>query len=185
MYDLIIVGGGPAGISAGIYAARKRLKTIFIAKEIGGQSVVSTEIQNWVGTPKIAGADLAISFEKHLRAYAEDVVEIKIGDTAELLEKETGSFKVTTSGGEQYQAQTVLVATGGNRRRLAVPGADTFEHKGVTYCASCDGPLFSGQDVVVVGGGNAGFETAAQLLAYCKSVTLVHRNPEFLKADKA
>jgi thioredoxin reductase len=79
----------------------------------------------------------------------------------------------------------VLVATGGSRKKLEVPGAETFEHKGVTYCASCDGPLFSGQDVAVVGGGNAGFETAAQLLAYCKSVTLIHRQQDFLRADKA
>src|SRR3989344_1738277 len=182
MYDLIIVGGGPAGVSAGVYAARKRLKTVLIAKEIGGQSVVSTEIQNWIGVEKIAGADLAVAFEKHLRAYAKDVVALKIGNTVERVEREDNGFTVTTSTGEKYHTKTVLVATGGDRRRLAIPGADTFEHKGVTYCASCDGPLFAGQDVVGVGGGNAGFETAAQLLAYAKSVTLVHRGDSF-KAD--
>ena len=185
MYDLIIVGGGPAGVSAGVYAARKRLKTVLIAKEIGGQSVVSTEIQNWIGVEKIAGADLAVAFEKHLRAYAKDVVALKIGNTVERVEREDNGFTVTTSTGEKYHTKTVLVATGGDRSRLAIPGADTFEHKGVTYCASCDGPLFAGQDVVVVGGGNAGFETAAQLLAYAKSVTLVHRGSEFAKADAA
>jgi len=182
MNDLIIIGGGPAGIAAGVYAARKQLKTVLIAGEIGGQSVVSEGIENWIGTVKIPGNDLAKALHAHIDAYKGDVVETVIGEKVTKLEKATEGYTVTTDGDKTFSARAVLIASGANRRRLAIPGADTFEHKGLTYCASCDGPLFAGQDVVVVGGGNAGFETAAQLLAYAKSVTLIHRREEF-KAD--
>ena len=182
MYDLAIIGGGPAGVSAGVYAARKQLRTVFIAEVIGGQSTDSIEIQNWIGTPKISGLDLAKSLERHLKEYsAEDgCLDLKIGEKATNVEKIEGGFKVTTSKGT-YEAKTILVASGGSRRKLEVKGAAEFEHKGVTYCASCDGPIFAGQDTVVIGGGNAGFETAAQLLAYAKSVTLLSRSE--YKAD--
>jgi len=184
MYDLAIIGGGPAGVAAGVYAARKRLKTLFIAETIGGQSTDSQDVQNWIGTPHINGMDMAKQMEGHLREYAADVLEIKLGVRADKVTKGSEYF-VVEAGGKTYEAKTVLIATGGSRKKLEAVGADTYEHKGVTYCASCDGPLFSGQDVAVVGGGNAGFETAAQLLAYCKSVTLIHRSAEFLRADKA
>jgi alkyl hydroperoxide reductase subunit F len=198
MYDLAIIGGGPAGVAAGVYAARKQLKTVLIAEVIGGQSTESVGIENWIGTPKISGADLAKTLEAHVRAYAGEVVDIKLGERATKIEKgptlaqgsprsdlnEIGNFTITTSKGT-YEAKAVLIASGGARRKLEVQGAAKFENKGVTYCASCDGPLFAGQDVVVVGGGNAGFESAAQLLAYCKSVTLVHRGTSFDKADPA
>ena len=184
MYDLAIIGGGPAGVAAGVYAARKRLKTIFIAETIGGQSTESQDVQNWIGTPHIAGLQMAEQLEAHLREYASDVLDIKLGERAGKVEAAEDHFSIHTNK-SIYPAKTVLVATGGSRKKLEAAGAAQFENKGVTYCASCDGPLFSGQDVAVVGGGNAGFETAAQLLAYCKSVTLIHRNPDFLRADKA
>jgi alkyl hydroperoxide reductase subunit F len=182
MFDLAIIGGGPAGVAAGVYAARKRLKTVFVAEAIGGQSIDSVEIENWIGTEKISGLNLAKSLESHLKAYAGDTVELKLGERVQKVEKTDSGFAIQTNKGS-FEAKTVLVATGGSRRKLNIPGALDFENKGVTYCASCDGPLFAGQDTVVVGGGNAGFETAAQLLAYAKSVTLVHRSPEFSKAD--
>lgn len=182
MYDLIIIGGGPAGVAAGVYAARKKLKTALVAEEIGGQSTVSEGIENWIGTVNISGADLAKAFEAHLMAYQDDL-ELMKGERVLLLEKDaSGGFTATLKGGRTLSAKAVLIASGASRKRLDVPGADQFEHKGVTYCASCDGPLFSGMDVAVVGGGNAGFETALQLLAYCSSVTLIHRRTEF-KAD--
>ncbi len=183
MYDLAIIGGGPAGVAAGVYAARKRLKTVFVAEVIGGQSSESLEIQNWIGTQKISGLDLAKTLEAHLKTYAEDIVDLKLGERAIKVEKKEGGFSIQTSKAA-YEAKAVLVATGGVRRRLEVPGAAEFENKGLTYCASCDGPLFGGMDTVVVGAGNAGFETAAQLLSYAKSVTLINRSSEFLRADK-
>jgi alkyl hydroperoxide reductase subunit F len=182
MYDLIIIGGGPAGVAAGVYAARKRLKTVLIAEEIGGQSTVSEGIENWVGSPKIHGQELAKSFKAHLDAVKGDVVELALGERVTKLASAAEGFTVTTKSGKEFSAKAVLIATGAGRRKLDVPGAEKFENKGVTYCASCDGPLFSDMDVAVVGGGNAGFETALQLLAYAKSVTLLHRHKEF-KAD--
>ncbi len=188
MNDLIIIGGGPAGIAAGVYAARKRLKAVVIAEEIGGQSTVSDGIENWIGTVKIAGADLKKALHEHLKAYQHDVVSLEEGERAAKLETVPGAdgglqtFKVTTESGKVFEARAVLLASGAGRRKLGVPGADIYDNKGLTYCASCDGPLFAGQDVAVIGGGNAGFESAAQLLAYCKSVTMVHRHETF-KAD--
>jgi len=182
MYDLIIIGGGPAGTAAGIYAARKRLKSALITDEFGGQSKVSTDIQNWIGTPSISGDQLAKDLQKHLEAYAEGVVDIKEGEKVSAVEKIDEGFLVRTEKGEEYKTKTILVATGSHRRKITVPGAEEFENKGITYCASCDGPIFADKDVVVIGGGNAGFETAAQLLAYTKSVTLLDRGPEF-RAD--
>jgi len=183
MYDLIIVGGGPAGASAAVYAARKQLKTIFLTSEWGGQSTVSTEIQNWIGTPAVSGADLANNLKKHVEAYKGDVLEIVAPSEAVKLATFDDHVEVTVKNGTVYQGCAVLVASGAQRRKLEVPGAAEFDQKGLTYCASCDGPLFAGQDVVVVGGGNAAFETALQLLAYCKTVTLINRTETF-RADE-
>jgi alkyl hydroperoxide reductase subunit F len=182
MYDLMIIGGGPAGTAAGVYASRKQLKTLFITADWGGQSTVSPDIQNWVGTPSISGTQLANDLENHLREYAGDCVTIKDGLTASNLEKTDTGVKITLSDGSTEEARSLLIATGSKRRRLPAEGADEFEHKGLTYCATCDGPLFADQDVAVIGGGNAGFETAAQLLAYAKSVTLLQRSNSY-KAD--
>ncbi len=181
IYDLIIIGGGPAGAAAGVYAARKRLKTLIIAETFAGQSVVSPEIQNWIGTIAISGEDFALSLKKHVEAYAGDFLVIH-EELVQKLEAQDVNFLITTHK-NSYVTRTVLIATGSHRRKLEVPGAETFEHKGLTYCATCDGPLFEGQDLAVVGGGNAAFETAAQLLAYAKSVTLIHRSPDFNRAD--
>lgn len=174
-YDLIIIGGGPAGTAASVYAARKQLKSLLILKEWGGQSTVSDDIQNWIGTPHISGAKLAESLKSHVLEYKGDILNLADGEYVTKVEGTDGNFTVTTDK-NSYNSKTVLVSTGSSRRKLDVPGADIFEHKGLTYCASCDGPLFSDTDVVVIGGGNAGFESAAQLLAYCKSVTLISRS---------
>ena len=180
--EVVIIGGGPAGAAAGVYAARKQLKTALVAESFGGQSIVSADIKNWIGTPSISGTDLAESFKKHLQEYAGDQFSI-IETRAEGITEKDGIFMVALANGTTLATKTILLATGSTRRKLAVPGADTFEHKGLTYCASCDGPLFADKDVAVIGGGNAGFETAAQLLAYTKSVTLLHRSSEYTKAD--
>jgi alkyl hydroperoxide reductase subunit F len=183
MYDLLIIGGGPAGTAAGVYASRKQLKTLLVTKDWGGQSTVSTDIQNWIGTPSLSGDQLAKDLRAHLETYAGEQVDIIADQTVVSLDKTAdGLFEATLSDGSTHTSQAVLIGSGSTRRRLVVPRADEFEHKGVTYCASCDGPIFAGQDVAVIGGGNAGFETAAQLLAYAKSVTLLHHGATF-KAD--
>jgi alkyl hydroperoxide reductase subunit F len=190
-YDLTIIGGGPAGVAAGVYASRKRLKTLFLTSDFNGQSVVSDGIENWIGTVKITGADLAKNLEGHLRAYASDVVDIKtsvwVKSVAKAQDPDTKAdiFNVTLMNGtkeESYLSKTILITTGSKRRKLDAKGADVFDNKGLTYCATCDGPLFADKDVIVVGGGNAAFETAAQLAAYCKSVLIMNRGDVF-RAD--
>ncbi len=181
IFDLIIVGGGPAGCAAAVYAARKQLKTLLIVKEWGGQSIVSDDVQNWIGTPHITGAKLAELLKSHVMEYKDEVLSVVEGKNVTKIEGTNDNFTVTLDNNETYNGKTILVATGSSRRKLDIPSAEKFENKGITYCASCDGPLFSGMDVVVVGGGNAGFESAAQLLAYCKSVTLLSRSEP--KAD--
>ena len=189
-YDLIIIGGGPAGSAGAVYAARKKLKTLFVTSEWGGQSIVSEKIHNWIGSPSISGQDLAENFKKHVLANVGESLEVKEGKVVDLTEPKAlalasalGSvFSVKTESGEEFSTKTILIATGSSRKKIFAKNADKLEHKGLTYCATCDGPLFDGQDVAVVGGGNAAFESASQLLAYCQSVTIIHRS-EIFKAD--
>jgi len=193
IYDLIIIGGGPAGSAAAVYASRKRLKTLFITSEFGGQSIVSEKIYNWIGTTEIAGSKLAEDLKNHVKANASDVLEIKEGLEVNNVVKNGETFKVKTASpvgglqpresGEEFETKTILIATGSGRRKLEAKNADKLEHKGLTYCATCDGPMFSDMDVAVIGGGNAAFESASQLLAYCKSVTLINRSDTF-RADE-
>ncbi|KKS30783.1 MAG: Alkyl hydroperoxide reductase [Parcubacteria group bacterium GW2011_GWC2_42_11] len=181
-FDLVIIGGGPAAIAGGVYAARKRLKTLVIAKEFGGQSIVSSEIFNWIGTPSIRGEDLAKSLKNHLEQYKGEYITIEEGLLVTKVAGTQGDFAITTNTEKVFTCSMVLVASGATRRRLKVSGTMEYDQKGLTYCATCDGPLFSGMDVVVVGGGNAGFESASQLLAYAKSVTLLD-NGDMFKAE--
>ena len=182
-YDLIIIGGGPAAVASGVYAARKQLKTLVVAKDFGGQSIVSPLIHNWIGTLEISGDQLAKNLQAHLEEYKGEYLDISEGKGIETVTKDgAATFTVTDEDGNTYESKAVLVASGANRRKLDVPGAEEFDQKGLTYCATCDGPLFSGMDVVVIGGGNGGFESAAQLLAYAKSVTLLDRGDAF-RAD--
>lgn len=194
IYDLIIIGGGPAGSGAAVYAARKRLNTLFITAEFGGQSVVSEKIHNWIGTTEITGTKLAEDLKNHVLANAGDKLSVKEGEKViSIVKVETSQsseapifatfFSIKTDTGEEFETKTILITTGSSRRKLEAKNADKLEHKGLTYCASCDGPLFENADVVVVGGGNAGFESASQLLAYCNSVTLINRSNTF-RADE-
>lgn len=183
MYDLIILGGGPAGSAAAVYAARKQLKAAIITSDFGGQSQVSETIYNWIGTPEISGADLASNLKKHVLYYKGPFLDIIEGEKVISTNKSDNIITIKTESGKEYTTKTLLVATGSGRRKLEAVNADKYEHMGITYCASCDGPMFADQDVVVIGGGNAAFESAAQLLAYCKSVTLIHRRDTF-KADE-
>ncbi len=184
MYDLTIVGGGPAGAAAAVYAARKQLKTLMVVEEWGGQSNVSPDVQNWVGTKSISGADLAKSLREHAEVHVADgMLEIRTPVSVQSLAVTDDHVTITLKDGSSADAKTLFIATGSTRRKLEIPGAKEFDQKGLTYCASCDGPLFTGKDVAVIGGGNAAFETAAQLLAYAKSVVLLNRS-DILRADE-
>ena len=180
MYDLIIVGGGPAGVAAGIYAARKKIKTMLIAESFGGQSLVSGDIQNWIGTKSVSGFELGQMLEEHLRAQED--IEIVDGALVERVIKDGKTFKVSTNKGEVYETKTVLVTSGSRRKKLDVPGEARLDGKGVAYCSTCDAPIFKNKVVAVVGGGNAGLEAVVDLLPYASQIYLVQRS-EMLKGD--
>jgi NADH-dependent peroxiredoxin subunit F len=188
IYDTIILGGGPAAAAAAIYAARKKMKTVMIAQSIGGQSVVSNDIQNWIGEPHIAGFDLAQKLEAHLKAYP-DILELKIGVEAKNVSAVTSEdgrlcdFLVKVDDGQEYKGRTLIICTGASRRRLNVPGEKEFAGRGVAYCSTCDAPLFINKDVAVVGGGNAGLESVQDLLMYANKIYLLE-NSAALRGDK-
>lgn len=179
MYDVVIIGGGPAGVGASVYAARKKLKALLVAESFGGQSIVSADVQNWIGEKSIAGVELARKLEEHARAYEPDL-EIWMGDRVEKVERSlasVGTFVLTTKKGKTIETKTMLLCTGSGRKRLGVPGEDRLDGKGVAWCSICDAPLFGGKDVAVIGGGNAGLEAVIDLNAYANTMYLLHRGP--------
>ena len=181
MYDLIIVGGGPVGVAAGVYAARKKMKTALITDSFGGQSLVSNGIENWIGTKSISGFDLAKNLEEHLRAQAG--IDIIDGDlVAAVAKRDDGTFGVTTKNGKTLETKFILLTSGSRRKRLGVPGEDQFDGKGVVFCTTCDAPLFGGKTVAVVGGGNSALEGVEDLLMYASKIYLIVRS-EVLRGD--
>lgn len=181
LYDVIIIGGGPAGTAAAIYAARKKIRTLLITDSFGGQSVVSDDIQNWIGEPHISGFDLAQKLEAHVRAFP-DTVEIKMPERVTEVKVISNGFEIHTDKKNIYETKTIILAAGARRRKLGVPGEEKFNGKGVAYCSTCDAPLFSDKKVAVVGGGNAGLEAVVDLFPYASEVYLLHRG-EALKGD--
>lgn len=182
MYDLIIIGGGPAGITAGIYAARQKIKTLLITKNFGGQITKKTvPIENYPGFEEISGFDLIKKFENHLRKFKEHV-EIKIEEVIRV-KKQDNIFLVYTKNNIKFKSKTVIIATGASPRALDVLGEEEFTGKGVSSCAICDGAIFSGKDVAVIGGGNAGFETALFLSNIANKIYILEYGSH-PKADK-
>lgn len=180
-YQVAIIGGGPAGVAAAVYAARKQLRTVMIADSFGGQSAVSADIHNWIGTPSISGSKLADDLKAHVLAYPDvRVLETRVESVVD----DGTAFALTLKDGSTVAAERIILATGARRRRLGVPGEDRFEGRGVVFCSTCDAPLFRGMDVAVVGGGNAGLEAVVDLLPYAASVTLLDRSG-VLKGDPA
>src|SRR3989344_2170091 len=188
LYDVIIIGGGPAATAAAVYTARKRLKTLLITESFGGQSIVSDDIQNWIGEPHISGFDLAKKFEAHVRAFP-DMVEIKMPEKVteikstkcQIGESRICDFEVKTDK-NSYEGKSIILASGARRRKLGIPGEEKFEGKGVAYCSTCDAPLFSGKKVAVIGGGNAGLEAVIDLFPYAEEVHIMEYG-ESLKGD--
>lgn len=170
LYDLIIIGAGPAGITAAVYAARKRIKFLVVSKDIGGQTAWSGDVENYTGYQFITGPDLAAKFEEHMRKYN---IEVKENEEAVELRKEGDILKIRTNKGE-YESRTVIIASGKFSRELGVPGEKEFKNKGLTYCATCDGPLFAGKDVAVIGGGNSALDAALQLIRIAKKVYVIN-----------
>lgn len=182
-YELIIIGGGPAGITAGIYAARKKINTLLISKDFSGQTGKAFTIENYPGFGKIRGIELMAKFKEHLEKFKDDI-DIKEGEIVTEIKKEGDNFNLKTSEKNEYSAKAVIITSGRNPRPLQVPGENKFTGKGVSYCTTCDGPLFSGKTVAVIGGGNAGAEAALDLAKQSPKVYIFEMSPK-LRADEA
>jgi NADH-dependent peroxiredoxin subunit F len=178
VYDLIIVGAGPAGITAAIYAARKKMKTLVITEMIGGQAAWSSSISNYPGYQFISGPDLSQKFEEHVKSFD---IEVLMGTSAVSIENKGGCFDVKTDS-EKFSSRAVILSTGRYPRLLGIKGEERLKHKGVSYCATCDGPFYKNKNVAVIGGGNAALDAVLQLTKIAKKVYLIHIR-EKLEAD--
>ena len=170
MYELMIIGGGPAGIAAAVYAARKQLKTLLLTVDIGGQINNTWGIENYLGYQFIEGPELINKFQTQMGQFP---IDQKIGEKVSQLKEIKKGFEAITEAGNKYQARVVILTTGKSPRKLGVPGEKELTGRGVTYCAICDGPVFAGQKVVVIGGGNSALEAALDMLKIAKHVDLV------------
>ena len=174
MYELIIIGGGPAGMTAAVYTARKKLNTLLISYDIGGQVLWTSGIENYMGYQFIEGPELMQKFEEQVKQFPLDK---KTGDRLSSLSQTNRGFEARTDKGESYQSKAAIVATGKRPRQLNVPGEEKLKGRGVTYCAICDGPLFAGENVAVIGGGNSALEAAEDMVKIAKHVYLVSLTP--------
>jgi len=168
-------------VAAGVYAARKQMKTLFITKDFNSQSIVSASIENWIGMVSIAGWEFGQALEKHLRA--QEGIEIKTGTKVSEISEMGGDYAVKIDEEERYESKIVIIASGGRHRHLEVPGEEKLQGKGVSYCSTCDAPFFRGKKVAVVGGGNAGLEAVEDLLSYADEIVLIVRSGE-LRGDQ-
>lgn len=180
IYDLAIIGGATSGLTAGIYAARKKLNAVILTKEIGGQTIQTENIENFPGFENISGVELIGKIKAQVLKYG---LPIKTGVGVVSVSKKDGIFEVETDKNEKITAKSVIIASGKNPRRLNVPGEKEFENKGVVYCSTCDAPLFGGKDVVVAGGGNSGLGSAFDLLKYANNI-FVMESMDKLKGDE-
>lgn len=169
MYDLIIIGGGPAGMTAAVYAARKKLDTLLITTDFGGQPMWTTEIENYMGYQFITGPELMAKFEEQVRRFS---VKIEYKEATGLTVNADGTFTVITTE-EKHQGKTVILASGKRPKRLNIPGELEFTGRGVSYCATCDGPLFANKKVAVVGGGNSAVQAAIEVSSVGEKVYLI------------
>ncbi|MEI6581824.1 MAG: FAD-dependent oxidoreductase [bacterium] len=183
LYDIIIIGAGPAGMTAGVYTARKKLKTLIISKDIGGQASWSSDIENYLGFSMITGPDLVKKFEDHLEEFKEDLeLRISISGIKDI-KKKGKNFEVMTGDGKTETAKAVIIAGGKVPRMLGVPGEKEFLNRGVAYCAYCDGPLFKGKDVAIIGGGNSALDSALNVSKIVKQIYIINITKE-LDGDK-
>jgi len=170
LFDVLIIGGGPAGLTAAVYTARKNLRTALITAELGGQPMLTSGVENYMGFQYITGAELMTRFEEQAQQYP---VEVIAGEKVTRLENDAGVRRVITQSGKAYRGRAVIIASGKRSRLLNIPGESEYAGRGVSYCATCDGPVFAGKPVMVVGGGNSALQAALQLAAVCPSVQLV------------
>lgn len=175
MYDVLIIGAGPAGMTAAIYAARKKLKTLIVTKEVGGQMVWSSDVENYTGFSMISGGELAVRFRQHLTSIQENL-ELAEGVEVAELHKNVVSFEVIDKTGKSYYARSVIIASGKQPRHLGIPGEDKFFGRGVAVCATCDAPLYKDKDVAVVGGGNSAMDAILALSKVARKIYSINVN---------
>ena len=173
--DLIIIGGGPAGITASVYASRKKMNFLVITKDIGGQAIWSSDVENYPGYQFITGPDLMTKFQEHMEKYG---IRVKENEEVVELEKKDKIIYIKTTK-ETYEAKTVIIAAGKKVKEIGVPGEKEYKNKGVAYCVTCDGPLFAEKDVVVVGGGNSALDAAMQMMNIANKVYLINITDAF------
>ncbi|PPE67175.1 alkyl hydroperoxide reductase subunit F [Caldimonas caldifontis] len=181
-FDVLIVGGGPAGAAAAIYAARKGIRTGLVAERFGGQTLDTLGIENYISVPHTEGPKFAAALEQHVREYDVDVMNLQRVESVEPAQEKGGLATVRLSNGAELKSRTVILATGARWRNVNVPGEEQYKTKGVAYCPHCDGPLFKGKKVAVIGGGNSGVEAAIDLAGVVEHVTLIEFADQ-LKAD--
>lgn len=174
MYEMMIIGAGPAGLAAAVYAARKRLETLLVSGDIGGQINWTMGIENYLGYQFIEAPELIEKFQSQVSQFP---IDQKIGYQVSKLKKIKGGFEAVTESGDKYQSRAVVFATGKSPRKLNVPGETEFTGKGVTYCAVCDGPIFADQNVAVVGGGNSALEAVLDMVKIARHIDLVSLTP--------
>jgi alkyl hydroperoxide reductase subunit F len=179
MKQLVIIGGGPAGISASIYAARKKMDFVLITKEVGGQVIKAGNIENYLGYAMVDGIILVEKMMEHMRKLGVEPILDEVVDVERLSE----GFEVRTASGRSFRTKTVLFCTGSEHRKLNVPGEKEYTGRGISYCYTCDAPFFKNKKVAVVGGGNSGFEAAEQLLNYASTIYLLEISDQF-RADE-
>lgn len=172
-YDVIIIGGGPAGMNAAMYAARKELRAAVITTDFGGQILLTSEIENYLGFPSISGFELSDKMEAHVRQYP---VDFETAQVERLERLEDGSFAAHLDDGQEYRGKACIVTAGKRSRTLDIPGEASFTGRGVSYCATCDGPFYRNKTVAVVGGGDSAVQAAIELAAICPKVYLVVRS---------
>ena len=181
-YDVLIVGGGPAGAAAAVYAARKGIRTGVAAERFGGQVNDTLAIENYISVLETDGPKFAAALEAHARAYEVDIMNLQLADKLIPAAEPGGLIEVKLANGGSLKGKTVILSTGARWRNVNVPGEAEYKNKGVAYCPHCDGPLFKGKDVAVIGGGNSGIEAAIDLAGVVNHVTVIEFMPE-LKAD--
>jgi alkyl hydroperoxide reductase subunit F len=179
MKQLVIIGGGPAGISASIYAARKKMDFVLITKEVGGQVIKAGNIENYLGYAMVDGIIFVEKMMEHMRKLEVEPILDEVVDVERLSE----GFEVRTASGQSFKTKTILFCTGAEHRRLNVPGEKEYTGRGISYCYTCDAPFFKNKKVAVVGGGNSGFEAAEQLLNYASTIYLLEISDQF-RADE-
>lgn len=174
-YDVVIIGGGAAGMSAALYTCRKKLKTVVISVDIGGQTLLTNHIENYPGIETVEGPKLMSHFQKQAIKFGADFITGRVSK----IDKRKKNFIINLENKEKYEAKTVILAFGKTTRKLGIPGEDKFFGRGVSTCATCDAPLFGDKAVAVVGGGNSALEAAELLNEYASKIYLIHRRKEF------